>query len=65
MKPYDENATCPKCGGAEVATRHERDAHHRDCPLRETLSRPDCCTAEHLCRTCRCCGYEWAESVLQ
>ena len=27
MKPFEENPTCPKCGGAEVVKRHLPEEH--------------------------------------
>lgn len=57
MKPFDPNATCPKCGGGEVTTVFVRRAYWSD----YGGVQPD---GEHLARTCTACGYAWAEAPM-
>ena len=46
MKPFEENPTCPKCGGAEVVKRH----------LTMSSNMPE----EHLACCCQTCRYNWS-----
>jgi len=61
VRPYDESATCPKCGYADIAT---------------TYDDPGCCPGPRpwhpdthygsglLVRRCCRCGYTWVERPL-
>lgn len=62
-KPFDEAATCPKCGHADVAVRYSngRETWHGGCSDYKCLSAG---TGEHLDRCCQRCLYWWAESPL-
>lgn len=64
LPPYNPEATCPKCGHDDVHTRYEPTAHHHSCQVREMVTDPVCCTAEHMERTCRRCGYQWPEACM-
>ena len=59
LKPFDRKRKCPKCGGADIHTRHEEKDDIRlfwDCKRGVT--------AEHMCRHCRYCGFAWDEAPL-
>jgi predicted nucleic-acid-binding Zn-ribbon protein len=58
MKPFDENAVCPKCGHTDIAVFYYRGQSETSiCPV---LHRHE----EHLHRSCRRCHYSWAEACL-
>jgi hypothetical protein len=66
---FDEAARCPKCWHDDIGTSWEENAHcsghrypHDWCPT--PTFKPECCTAEHLHRTCRRCHFQWAEAVI-
>jgi hypothetical protein len=56
---FDETAVCPKCRGENIVTNYKPNAHAWSC--RYHARHPGCCTFEHVDRTCRRCGYSWAE----
>jgi hypothetical protein len=67
LPPFDEKGRCPKCGGEDVRTIYQKDAHCSHYPDRcvlNGLSEPACCKAEHLHRHCQRCRYWWAEAVI-
>lgn len=55
MKPFDPEATCPKCGNNYVT--------HRYCSG-HPMSNPFCPHGEHIDRRCGGCGYSWYERTL-
>ena len=59
MKPYDPNASCPKCGHDYVETGYEEACHWATA---DTLKRP---AKEHLRRTCGRCGFNWPERCFE
>ena len=67
LKPYDPAEPCVKCGGQDISVRLYHNVHHgwsyAPCPL-AGLARPRCCAFEHLCCSCRRCGYQWPRGVL-
>jgi hypothetical protein len=63
IPPFDESATCPKCGSGDINTRHIVKGG------RNHFWRPGCglwsmSDPEHMDRHCRRRGYEWAEAPL-
>ncbi len=60
LKPFDENAACPKCGAQadEISTTYAEGAcipeNGYGCGQQ----------GEHIHRTCDRCGYDWAEACL-
>jgi hypothetical protein len=57
MKPFDENARCPKCGGADIHAQYGADqfqCHNWNCRVGK----------EHIHRYCRRCGYGWVEAPM-
>lgn len=65
LRPYDEDARCPKCGHDKVRTSHHGEGGWKSrysCPAVEQLrtSFPP----EHLCRRCERCSYSWPEAIL-
>ncbi len=57
LEPFNEGATCPKCGHDDISTRYCKDRR----PVE--LCWPYV-TGEHLHRTCKRCGFEWLEGCL-
>lgn len=56
LPPFDEHATCAKCGCSVVSVAyHAAPASGFPC-----ASSP----GEHLCRTCERCGYAWREATI-
>lgn len=61
LPPFNENAACLKCRGTDISARYiGKPTDH--------LWRPQCGQAswsapEHIDRSCRRCGYEWAEAT--
>ena len=64
LRPYQEDATCPKCGGGAVSAWWAADVHHVDCPLNKRHTRGSDCEHEHICRRCLRCKYQWAEAPI-
>jgi len=59
MKPFDEKATCPKCGCAEIRTHY--------CAGYDWMKWGSCTldrNGQHLHRTCQRCHFEWPEKCL-
>lgn len=61
MTPFDPAAKCPKCGHDETS-----DAYHKNgykCPFGSVVDvgREE----EHIHRTCKRCGFDWPEAVLE
>ncbi len=51
MKPFDRNATCPKCGGEHVSFEYQ--ARYQGWP-----------EDAHMKRKCVECGHVWPEAPL-
>jgi hypothetical protein len=68
LPPFDELAVCAKCGSQDVNAYYHPDTHSGSttCPVYMWGSHLDrtCCTAEHIDRRCRRCGFTWAEQSL-
>lgn len=66
LPPFDEDATCPKCGHDDVAVIYEANTHYRICEQHNapTLTQPACCRYEHFHRVCQRCRYLWAEACI-
>ncbi len=65
LEPYNQNATCAKCGCDEIKTRHE-DVIDNDPCWYDRKYKPYGKWPEHeyMHRSCANCGYEWPEQVL-
>lgn len=50
MNTFDENASCPKCGGKFITTKYRGGEYPRLHDL--------------ICRSCQRCGYLWFERPL-
>lgn len=61
LRPFNRNATCPKCGYEDVSTTYYNDYQASMESAGSRWPRPD---YAHLRRTCRHCGYEWYEAPL-
>jgi hypothetical protein len=59
LSPYKPDATCPKCGGKDVSTAYRETDLVWSC-----LYHHERIGGEHFDRTCRTCGYVWAEACL-
>ena len=62
LPPFDEVASCSKCGSSVVTAKHEADTSHYGCPLghqQKTIYGP-----EHIVRHCQRCHFEWEERTL-
>lgn len=57
LKPFDEGALCPKCGGRDVSFKYCMSAHSIDEYEADVRT-------EHLHRQCARCGYEWLEATM-
>lgn len=57
LRPFDEDARCPKCGGGTISTTFHEDKYVT--PLHGCYI--EC---EHLHRTCNRCRHNWAEAPL-
>lgn len=67
LPAFDPDAPCPKCGHDQISTDYHGATCDRwpgTCPVHMELSRPACCTAEHLHRWCDRCKFRWAEAVI-
>ena len=53
---------CPKCGFKDIATSYHPRRSYCDPWSRFTFNAQD---DEHLHRTCRRCGYDWTDAVLE
>ena len=67
MRPYDEAATCEKCGGTDISTQYHRatlpaDNGGYDCRLNEPCHWRVC--EKHIARFCRRCSWQWTEGVV-
>ena len=51
MKPFSENAVCPKCGSELIRTKYDRDARFRF-------------KGDVIKRRCERCDYVWSELPL-
>lgn len=65
LPPYDPQAQCEKCGNDGIDTSH----HQVSAPVSlAAFYSGDPCAGrgygEHICRTCRSCGYTWPEATL-
>jgi hypothetical protein len=59
---FDAKASCLKCGGYDVATQwHHVGLRSSSFSCAEVRRLDTSFPPEHLCRTCRRCGYVWAE----
>jgi hypothetical protein len=60
MKPFNPDATCPKCGHDEISSLHvpERNRGH----IYSTEQDQE--RAEHIRRRCQRCHYSWNEATL-
>ena len=65
LPPYDENAVCPHCGGAEIEKRFsagigggQQQCRYGACD--DPVGRDE----PHFHRRCDGCGYEWVEATL-
>ncbi len=61
MNTYKVSNKCPKCGGCEISDQYHKDQwpcnrYRHDKPVWDK---------EHIHRTCKRCGYEWAEEPLE
>ncbi len=56
LPPFNETATCCKCGHGVIYTQHHNSGYY--CGFRHRVA-----NSEHLHRGCRRCGYQWAEST--
>lgn len=67
MREFSATSRCPKCGGAVVSATYR--AAGQGCMMMS--SRVRCgdgktdYRAEHICRHCRTCGYDWPEACLK
>ena len=57
METYRENATCPKCLGADVVTRWCKRCYNYTTYEGHGESKPE----ERMHRTCKRCWYFWDE----
>ncbi|HEY6492086.1 MAG TPA: hypothetical protein VIZ43_02355 [Trebonia sp.] len=57
LAPFDENASCPQCGGGTVDVIFH-PIHTRGFPCETATVRV---LDGHLCRVCGRCGYGWCE----
>jgi ribosomal protein S27AE len=57
LEAFDENSTCPKCGGRDVSMSYCTDTHAAGEYSSEV-------TTEHMHRRCNRCGYEWLQATL-
>ena len=65
LKPYDPDATCPKCGHDDIMTVHHKFGRQSTvCSPSVSAYFRDMPEGEHLHRTCRRCRYEWPEAVI-
>lgn len=58
---FNENATCPKCGGAEVGMIYHDGEYRYDCMLKYVYPN----RGEHIERRCQRCHYTWAEACIE
>ncbi len=61
MKQFDPNATCPKCGNADIKTNY----YKADEKAWASYFEIDRELREHLRRTCQRCSYQWNELPLE
>lgn len=61
FKPFDEVATCPKCGGVHVGFMHSSAANLSTVAL--LMSRL-LIGNDYMIRFCKRCGYRWHETPL-
>lgn len=59
LPAFDEAASCPKCGGADVGTVYHLGSE-RGFPC--GLDHGRWVLDEHLCRVCRRCSHGWCEA---
>ena len=55
---------CPKCGSHDLIRVYMKNAHDYGCSL-GFQSSDVCCKYEHHERTCRGCGFKFAERVME
>lgn len=57
LPSYRPEGGCPKCGGVTVGTHYVAG---------DSCDEQTCrtCDQEHLARTCRLCGFAWAEATV-
>lgn len=58
MKPFDENAICPKCHSTDIGSFYNKE--DRDRRFQYTPKEP----LEHIERQCKRCRYSWNEAPL-
>ena len=61
MKQFDPNATCPKCGNADIKTAYRKSEKNALAAYFDIDREP----REHLRRTCQRCSYQWNELPLE
>jgi len=57
MKPFDPDATCPKCGYERIHTNYCEGGGRPDCYVCDSGNK-------HLDRRCERCGYQWPEKCI-
>ena len=61
LPPFDENASCAKCGwGAIRAIYHRTSIEGCPCEFAQVWVMD-----EHLCRVCERCGGAWCEATVE
>lgn len=61
LPPFSDAAPCQKCGGADIDVQFHggRDDGGRFSPCADLRQ-----WADHLCRRCRRCGFQWMEACV-
>ncbi len=58
---FSASAVCSKCGHDDISVIYRQSGYECSYPRPCGMSQFD---GEHMDRSCRRCGYSWAESVL-
>lgn len=70
LPTYNPEATCPQCAWDDISTTYLDDTEHACqttyAPCPREGARPVChyYSGPHHHRTCRRCGYRWAEAAM-
>jgi transcription elongation factor Elf1 len=60
MKPFNPDATCPKCGNDEISSCHVPERLRLFISCSDNDQEPE----EHIRRRCTRCYYRWNEATL-
>jgi len=65
LKPFNEKAICPKCGGDKIQTYHQGPIEDDPCWYdRKNKPVGKWPKHEYLHRTCDRCKYAWPEAIV-